>query len=38
LAPSQEVTFTGYNGSGQAVPGGGGIPTRGGDLMTGYWQ
>ncbi|ABX06122.1 serine/threonine protein kinase [Herpetosiphon aurantiacus DSM 785] len=38
LSPSQEVTFTVYNGSGQAVPGGGGIPTRGGDLMTGYWQ
>ncbi len=38
LAPSQEVTFTVYNAQGGAVPGGGGIPTRGGDLMSGYWQ
>ncbi|MFD3162544.1 protein kinase [Herpetosiphon sp. NSE202] len=38
LAASQEVTFTVYNAQGGAVPGGGGIPTRGGDLMTGYWQ
>ncbi|MBM7843203.1 serine/threonine protein kinase [Herpetosiphon giganteus] len=38
LAASQEVTFTVYNAQGSAVPGGGGIPTRGGDLMTGYWQ
>lgn len=38
LIASQQVTFTVYNSSGQAVLGGGGIPTRGGDLMTGYWQ
>ncbi len=38
LAASQEVTFTVYNAQGGAVPGGGGIPTRGGDLMAGYWQ
>ncbi|ABX06121.1 MAG TPA: serine/threonine protein kinase [Herpetosiphon sp.] len=38
LIASQQVTFTVYNGSGQAVLGGSGIPTRGGDLMIGYWQ
>ncbi|KPL85913.1 serine/threonine-protein kinase [Herpetosiphon geysericola] len=38
LAASQEVTFTIYNAQGGVVPGGAGIPTRGGDLMAGYWQ
>jgi hypothetical protein len=34
----QEVTFTVYNNAGQAVPGGRGIPVRGGDIMIGEWR
>jgi hypothetical protein len=38
LTANQEVTFTVYNAQGTTVLGGGGIPTRGGDLMAAYWQ
>ncbi|OAN40823.1 hypothetical protein A6A03_19325 [Chloroflexus islandicus] len=34
----QEGTYTIYDQSGQAVPGGRGIPVRGGDIMIGDWR
>jgi len=34
----REFTFTVFDQNGRPVPGGGGIPTRGGSIMTAEWR
>jgi SH3-like domain-containing protein len=37
LSPNQEVTFSIYFANGDRVPGGRGVPARGGEVFSGYW-
>lgn len=38
LAAGQEITFTVFDGSGRVIPGGAGVPARGGDILAGTWR
>lgn len=38
LAPGQEVTITVFDGNGQRVAGGGGVPSRGSAIMVASWR